>query len=101
MSYPMNEFVTDLETPDNVADKWIATSAASVGDVNHRAGQGLISFMSQSRRMFESARKAIGEESRAAHAFIHDRQYIPVLASMVAGMIVGYIMSSKMKKIMR
>ena len=91
----MNEFVSDLHTPAKAADKWIATSAAAVGSVYHRAGHEMYSAMNRGRDCYLLARRRIGKEVSTANSAVNAHPYVSLLVGAGVGVILGYLATSK------
>ena len=82
MSYPMNEFVTDLEKSAETAC--------------HEAGNELSSIMERGRDFYKTVRKRVGHEANAANAVMHNHPYPPVLVGIGAGALIGYLVACRL-----
>lgn len=95
MSYPMNEFVSDLENAEKTAEDWIATSAATAGTALHGAGDGITAAMERGRDFYKALARRVGKEANAANAVMHRNPYPTVLVGIGAGALLGFLFACR------
>ena len=95
MSYPMNEFETDLENSVQTSEEWISSSSDAVGSALNEAGDGISSVMERGRNIYKAAGKRVGKEASAANAVLHKHPYPTVLVGIGAGALLGYLVARR------
>jgi ElaB/YqjD/DUF883 family membrane-anchored ribosome-binding protein len=93
MSYPMNEFITDLKKPAQVADEWISSTADTAKSASHKAARGISSLLDRGKDISESIRKGVGKEADVVNAVLHRNPYPTVLAAIGAGALFGALIA--------
>jgi ElaB/YqjD/DUF883 family membrane-anchored ribosome-binding protein len=93
MSYPMNEFVTDLARSAKTAREWLPSPANVVETACHEAGHELSSVMERGRNIYKAVRKRVGKEAGAANAVMHNHPYSSALVGIGAGALLGYFVA--------
>lgn len=81
MSYPMNEFVTDLENP------------AETG--KHEAGAWLSTVMERGRDFCQAVGTRVGKDTRAANALVYRNPYPTLLVGIGAGALLGFLVACR------
>ncbi len=95
MSYPMNEFETDLENLAQTSLDWISSSSDAVGTALREVGDGISSVMERGGDAYKAASKRVGREAGAANAVLHNNPYPTVLASIGAGALLGFLVARR------
>jgi ElaB/YqjD/DUF883 family membrane-anchored ribosome-binding protein len=90
MSYPMNEFVTDLEVPVKKAGKLISSA---VENAFHDAEAGVDAGVKKGRQLYESVHNRVGRNVEAANHALQKNPYPVALVAIGAGFAMGYLFS--------
>ncbi len=93
MSYPMNEFITDLKKPAQAADEWITSSADTAKSASHKAVRGISSFLDRGKDISESIRKSVGKEVGTVNAVLRRNPCQTVLVGIGAGALLGALIT--------
>lgn len=86
MSYPMNEFVTDLEKSEQTAENRISSEA---GDV-------MSSAIKRGRSLYKALGRRAGKDVHAVNAAVHENPYPTMLAGVGAGAVIGYLVACRL-----
>ncbi len=97
MSYPINEFVTDLEKTAKTTDEWIASSASAAESACREGGSELSSAIGKGGKAYKNVRHRVEREVRSANQAMHHHPYPAVLAGIAAGALIGYRAASLFK----
>lgn len=93
MSYPMNEFVTDLQRPVQADDERIPTPAETpVRQPAHHP----VSVMERGKALYRSVGNRVRSEASAADAELHVNPYPTVLAGIGAGALLGFLVALRL-----
>lgn len=95
MSYPMNEFETDLENLAQTSDEWISSSSDAVGTALHEVGDAISSVTERGGNIYKAAGKRVAREAGAANAVLHNNPYPTVLAGIGAGALLGFLVARR------
>ena len=91
----MNEFITDIKKPAEIAGDFVSATANAAGTAIHQAGEEISSVLEKGREISGSAWKRMGNEAEAANAALHRNPYPAVLAGLGAGALLGVLVTRK------
>lgn len=92
MSYPMNEFITDLQKPAQTASERTPTPAhAQVGQPLHLA----VTFIERGKNLCSAVCNRVRGKASAADAELHQNPYPGVLVGIGAGALLALLVASR------
>lgn len=97
MSYPMNEFITDVKRPVQMAEDLISSTASAARTACHEAGNEISSLLKRGEDITKSVRKRVAKEACAVNAALHSNPYPTVLAGIGAGALLGFLVAWSLK----
>jgi ElaB/YqjD/DUF883 family membrane-anchored ribosome-binding protein len=96
MSYPMNEFETDLEKPYEPSSEWIACSSGADESVLNETNDGISAVMEQGRYSHNTVGRRVGNDETAANTLLHKNPYPHVLVGIGAGTLLGFLLAGRL-----
>lgn len=96
MSYPMNEFVTDLKDPPSSPEGEISSSASAAVPTHHKTGHEISSLLKRTRNGYRSIRSRAGNKADRILAMMHRSPRATVLAGISAGVLLGFLAACRL-----